>query len=316
MSKKINSFAEFTEQYKQDNLPQAPSSEKLLIQLKSRYRRSPKLKPFLARSLITAFSIIMMTVSITSAIKYLGWSFDKANGEKTHVNKPMDQQEVNVHEQYDQLMAKWRYVTNEIMRNTPPGQYTKFLSTEAYEQIGLTALTTYRGKVESQKLADIPEFLTSSLDLDDTILNQFIFDRITVYYEDDRNQIQSIEEIDQLAKEMYEEAKEKNEPYSVRHGKLSKEIDFVWLTYKTEEAGQQFTLKAYPDSKKTITEEGLTNHQSVEINGIKVIVNGGRNKAIFIYERNDERVYVEVLMNIDSDDKEETVLEIVESLLK
>ncbi|MFO1443594.1 hypothetical protein KDN24_10295 [Bacillus sp. Bva_UNVM-123] len=280
MNNKIKSFEEFEQRFKKQAIPEMHSNEYLTAKIVKEKKRPI----FLRASFITAFLTIFASVSIaTAAIHFTGWKFFSSDGKQIFEMNEMTDEEAEPHHKYDEVMAKYRSVKDKISQDIPLGKFNYFLPVDAYEKIGVSALTAlYSGK-ELKSVTEIPIDIKEFLHLKDELQNKLELQSGTMYYEvpTERDHLK-------LAEEMYKEAKEKNLEYITREGTLTADLSNLTLHYESEstkiEDRQSIHIIIQPIKEKLSTTDDLSIHTQITKDGIDFLYNKERHQIYFVKE--------------------------------
>lgn len=291
MKEKIKSFEEFEQRLKTQKIPEMQSNEYLTAHI-GKQKKGPI---FLRASFITAFLTIFVSVSIAAAaIHFTGWKFVNSDGKQIFEMKEMTDEEAEPHHTYDEVMAKYRSVKDEIRRDTPDGKFTYFLPVDAYEKIGVSALTMiYNGK-EVESVTEIPNDIREFLHLKDELQNKLVFQSGTWYYE-----IPTERDSIKLAEEMYKEAKEKNLEYMTRQGDLTSDLSHLTLHYESKsnkiEDWESNQIIIQPVKEKLSTTENLSKFTQINKDGFDFLYDKEHHQIYFVKEDESKKYLIHIL---------------------
>jgi len=290
MKEKIKSFEEFEQRLKTQIVPEIQSNDYLAAKIGQR-KKAPV---FLRASFITALLTIFVSVSIAAAaIHFTGWKFFNSDGKQIFEMKEMTDEEAEPHHRYDEVMAKYRSVKEEIRRDIPDGKFIHFLPVDAYEEIGVSALTgIFKGK-EVESVTEIPNGIKEFLHLKDELLNKLVLQSGNLYYEfpTERDSIK-------LAEEMYTEAKEKNLEYVTREGELTSDLSDLTLHYEsksqTMEDWQSIHINIQPVKNKISTTADLSKYTQINKDGIDFFYNKVHHEIYFVKEDKSKKFLISI----------------------
>ena len=291
MKEKIKSFEEFEQRLKMQTVPEIQTKEYVADNM----RKQKKAPIFLRASFITAILTIFVSVSIAAAaIHFTGWKFFNADGNQIFEMNEMTDEEALPHHTYDEVMAKYRSVMEEVRQDTPYGKFTYFLAVDAYEKIGISALTMiYKGK-EIESVTEIPNDIKEFFHLKDELQNKLVLQSGTLYYEIPRER-DSIK----LAEEMYKEAKEKNIEYMTREGDLTSELSHLTLHYESKsnniEDWESNHIIIEPVKEKLSTTENLSKYTQINKDGFDFLYDKEYHQIYFVKEDESNKYLIKII---------------------
>lgn len=317
MKNKIKSFEDFEKRFKDQTIPVVQNN----IELATKITNRNKTPIYLRASFITLFLTIFITASIAAAMQYTGWKFVNSEGEEVFEMKTMTEDEEAPHRKFDEVYAKYRSIKEEIMKSIPEGEFVYFLAADAYEAIGISALTSMfsSGKIEST--LQVPDDFKGPLLLTDDLKKGYEFEEGSIYYE---HPDLDLDALIALTDEMYREAKENDGLYSVRKGKLTDEIDTVKLTYRKDDKidYEVIDINLSSVNQRMFTTEDLSGYTLMTEGEIDFLYSKEARKVYFITEGNSGKLLVTVYAGRVRDNPEEKekvieeLLDIAKSLVK
>lgn len=294
MKKKIKSFEEFENRFKNLTFPEVHYKEHLA----SRVIEHKKVPIFLRASFISIFLTLFVTVSIATAMQFTGWTLFNSEGKQVFEMTTMSNEEAEPHWQYDWINKKYRVAMENSKSTILEGDFKYFLTVEGYEKIGTTALAMLMNANQIDSVTQIPTEFKKSLLLKDNIQNKYELIVGTISYYPQHN----VDEIPALAEEMYAEARKSDVKYIERDGVLSSEISTVELWYgnKNKNDDQGVRIRISSVNEEMLTSENLEGYTRITADGIDFLYSEESQNVYFIKEDNTNKLLVSITFTLNT----------------
>ncbi|MFF2755768.1 hypothetical protein ACFVR1_18910 [Psychrobacillus sp. NPDC058041] len=306
MDNKIKTYEEFEARLKSQSIPEVEHSNSLKNKIMERKKISRPI--YLRASFIAIFLSIFFTASIATAMQYTGWRLFNSEGKQVFEMKTMTQEEAAPHRKYDEVMKKYRWITNNLQETMPKGKIKYFLAVDGYEELGLTALAMifkgeeiasvsqipleFKGSLLLNDDIQIPEEVKGSLFFDNESLNKYVLTEGKIYY---KTPNLGVGEFEALSEEMYKEAKENNVEYTIREGWLTDDISEVSLMYNESKGsfgGIEIKLQSAQEGLSTT--ENVASYTKITELGIEYLYDPFFQQLFFVVENNSKKLLVSV----------------------
>jgi hypothetical protein len=312
MKKKIKSFVEFENRFKNQTLPEVHYKEHLA----SKVIEHKKVPIFLRASFISIFLTLFITVSIATAMQFTGWKFFDSEGKQVFEITTMSEEEAEPHWQYDWINAKYRVAMKNSKSTIPEGKFKYFLTVEGYEKIGTTALAMLMNATKIDSVAQIPNDFKKTLFLKDNLQENYQLTEGAISYYPQHD----VEGIPALAEEMYAEARNSDAKYIEKDGVLSSKISTIELWYgnKSKEDDQGVRIRISPVNEEMLTTESLERYTLITEDGIDFLYSEESQNVYFIKEDNINKLLVSItftFFKVGTTIEKDELISIAKSLL-
>ncbi|MEK4629065.1 hypothetical protein MKZ17_12735 [Solibacillus sp. FSL R7-0682] len=226
---KIKNFEEFEKRLRNEPIAMQPMQKQKLIQRLATYSQ-PKTKRLSFVLIISMF--LLFSVAAAGAGGFSGLTFFKNDGSTIIEMDTMSEEEMRPHLVSNKIIKKNLNLMDELRKTVPEGKFLYFLDVNVYEQTGEINIFHLYNHQSIKNVDEIPRSFAKNINLQNSILNDYEIKNGTIIYNTPHS---TIDDLENLAKKLQQQAKESNKYYGILEGDLTQDIGSVSLWYETND---------------------------------------------------------------------------------